>query len=531
MQVQLRPGNKTKRRTASGRDELRVDVLNLQDDLSIPLAVTTVLPTSEEEMRIKADPPKANSPPGNSSMEESPHAQRWLILVILLAGGFLLPLDFSIVNVALPAIQESLLASPAELQLIIALYAVFYSVLLVTGGRIGDLLGRKETFITGLAAFMAASAACGFAPNIHVLIGGRVVQGFAASLLMPQILATIRVIFPPEERARAIGLYGVMIGSGLVLGQLIGGFLINLEPFGYTWQSIFLVNLPVGAFDLLAAAALLPKIRKLRTVTLDLPGVLSLTSALVLLVYPLTVGREHGWPAWTLLCMASSMPMLGLFVWLERRLTDRGGTPLLELNLFRERAFSVGLILSFLMYANAAYFFSYAVYLQDGLKWSALHTGLATLPFSLDFLIGSLIVPLLIRRLGLGAPRMGYSLLIVGEAVMVAILVLGGRPALPLFAAMALAGLGAGIVFPSIIRLVLQDVAPEHAGMASGALTTAIQVGPAFAVPIIGGVFFTVLGSDTSAVSYTHAFATVLICTCAVYATSLGLTGFLKRAA
>jgi MFS family permease len=458
------------------------------------------------------------------------HPRRWLILMVLLTGGFLLPLDFSIVNVALPAIQKSLGASAAQLQLVIALYAVFYSVLLVTGGRIGDLFGRRQSFMTGLAGFMAASAACGFAPNIAVLLLGRVVQGIAASLLMPQILATIRVIFLPEERARAIGLYGVMIGSGLVLGQLVGGVLINLTPFGYTWQAIFLVNLPVGAVTLCVAAWALPKLERSPGVRLDLPGVVTLTTALVLLIYPLTVGREQGWPLWTVLCMAASVPILLLFVFLEIRLSARGGTPLLEIALFKDRAFSVGMTLSLIMYANAAYFFSYAVYLQDGLHWNALHTGLASVPFSLSFLIGSLAAPRLIDALGHGAPRLGYTALIVGEALMISVLLRGGEAGPALYFPMALAGLGAGTVFPSVIRLVLQDVAPEYAGMTSGALTTAIQLGPAFAVPIIGAVFFRVLAGRSDVNSYQHAFAAVLTCTGSVYLVSLLMTTLLRRA-
>ncbi len=456
------------------------------------------------------------------------HHKRWLILIVLLTGGFLMPLDFSIVNVALPAIQKSLGATAAQLQLVIALYAVFYSVLLVTGGRIGDLLGRRQTFIMGLAAFMAASAGCGFAPNITILLVGRVVQGIAASLLMPQILATIRLIFPAEERARAIGLYGVMIGSGLVLGQLVGGVLINLEPFGYTWQAIFLVNLPVGAVTLGMAMWVLPHLERAPGIKLDLTGVLVLTAALVLLVYPLTVGREQGWPLSTLACMAAALPMLVLFVILEIRLSRHAGTPLLEMRLFKDRAFSVGMTLSLIMYANAAYFFSYAVYLQDGLHWNALQTGLASVPFSLSFLIGSLAAPRLIDAVGHGAPRLGYAALIVGEATMIGVLLRGGEAGPALYFPMALAGLGAGTVFPSVIRLVLQDIAPQYAGMASGALTTAIQLGPAFAVPIIGGVFFRQLAGRSDAVSYEHAFAVVLICTASVYLVSLLLTTLLR---
>jgi hypothetical protein len=187
--------------------------------------------------------------------------------------------------------------------------------------------------------------------------------------------------------------------------------------------------------------------------------------------------------------------------------------------------------LSLIMYANAAYFFSYAVYLQDGLHWNALQTGLASVPFSLSFLIGSLAAPSLIEAFGHGAPRLGYAALIVGEAVMIKVLLRGDGAGAALYFPMALAGLGAGTVFPSIIRLVLQDVAPEYAGMTSGALTTAIQLGPAFAVPIIGGVFFRVLAGRSDAESYTHAFAGVLTCTGAVYVTSLLLTALLRAPA
>ena len=227
--------------------------------------------------------------------------------------------------------------------------------------------------------------------------------------------------------------------------------------------------------------------------------------------------------------MAASLPMLLLFVVLERNLSRRGGTPLLEIALFKDRAFSVGMTLSLIMYANAAYFFSYAIYLQDGLHWNVLHTGLASVPFSLSFLIGSLAAPRLIDAMGHGAPRLGYTALIVGEAVMISVLLRGGGAGVALYFPMALAGLGAGTVFPSIIRLVLQDVAPEHAGMTSGALTTAIQLGPAFAVPIIGSVFFRVLAGRNDAESYAHAFAAVLTCTGSVYVVSLLLTTLLRR--
>jgi EmrB/QacA subfamily drug resistance transporter len=460
---------------------------------------------------------------------ESSHARRWLALPVLLAGSFLLVVDFSIVNVAMPSIRESLGASDGELQLIIAFYAAAYAVLLITGGRLGDLFGRKTMFIGGMAGFMAASAACGLAPSIHVLIAGRLLQGVAAAAMSPQVLASVRVLFPEAaERNRALGYYGATLGLGLILGQLFGGLLIGLHPFGLTWQTIFLINLPVGAADLALAAWLLPASERTRGVRFDVPGVVVLSIGLLLLVYPLVAGREAGWPAWTLICLALSVPTLALFGFIEHRVALRGGNPLLDVRLFHDRAFSIGLPLSFMVYSSSSFFFCYAVYLQNGLGWSVMAAGLGVAPYGLGFLFGSLAVPRLVARFGHGAPVLGYSLGIIGQGTLVAILMTGGGPGPGLLVATACAGLGLGIVLPSLIRIVLQDIPPQHAGMASGVLNTVIQVGPAVAVPLIGGVFFTVLGDATSVQAYSHAFAAVLACVIGTFVLSIGLVKFLR---
>jgi EmrB/QacA subfamily drug resistance transporter len=454
--------------------------------------------------------------------------RRWLILPVILLGAFLLPLDFSIVNVALPSIRSGLGASGGELQLVIAFYAVSYAVFLITGGRLGDLFGRKAMFIGGMAGFMATSAICGLAPSIDLLIVGRLAQGAAAAMMAPQVLAMIRVIFPPAERNRAIGYYGATVGVALVIGQLCGGLLIGWHPFGFTWQSIFLVNLPVGAIDLVAASLLLPPGERSRGARLDIPGVAILSAGLVMLVYPLVEGRETGWPAWTLWSMALSVPVLSLFVWVEHAQVRRGGSPLLDIRLFRDRAFSVGLALAFLVYSSSSYFFSYAVYLQNGLGWDVMAAGLGILPYGLGFLFGSLSVPGLVARFGHGAPRLGYVLGIVGQGSVIAVLLTGGGPGAAMYAAMACAGLGLGVVFPSLIRIVLQDIPPQYAGMAAGALTTTIQIGPAIAVPVIGGVFFSVLGPTPDVAIYGHAFAAVLACIIGTFVVSLVLLRLLR---
>jgi EmrB/QacA subfamily drug resistance transporter len=458
---------------------------------------------------------------------EDCHPRRWLVLPVLLLGAFLLPVDFSIVNVALPSIRASLGASSGELQLMIAFYAVAYAVFLITGGRLGDLVGRKAMFIGGMAGFMAASAACGFAPSIVVLIAGRLVQGLAAAMMSPQVLATIRVIFPAQERSRALGFYGATIGLALVVGQLIGGVLIGLHPFGYTWQAIFLVNLPVGALDLVLAAWLLPRSTP-EAVRLDIGGVVVLSTGLLLLVYPLVAGREAGWPAWTLICLALSAPVLALFVLIEYLQSVRGGSPLLDIRLFRDRAFSVGLALSLMVYSSSAFFFSFAVYLQSGLGWDVLQAGLGIMPTGFGFFFGSLAVPVLVARLGHRAPALGYVGGIIGQGSVIAVLLNGGGPGPAMFAAQFLAGLGLGVVFPSLIRIVLGDIPPRHAGMASGALNTTIQLGPSIAVPVIGGVFYSVLGTATDVRSYSVAFAWVLACIVGTFVLSLALLRLLR---
>ena len=284
----------------------------------------------------------------------------------------------------------------------------------------------------------------------------------------------------------------------------------------------------MGGIDLILAAWLLPSAPRLAQVRFDGLGVAVLSVGLLLIVYPLVAGREAGWPAWTVACLLLSPVVLAAFVVVERRVAAQGGVPLLDIRLFRDRAFSIGLALSFLVYASSAFFFSYAVYLQNGLGWSVLSAGLAIVPYGLGFLFGSLAVPVLVARIGHGAPMLGYAGGIVSLGAMIVILLQGGGPGLPMSIALAVAGLSLGIVFPSLIRIVLQDIAPEHAGMASGALNTVIQVGPAVAVPLIGGVFFTLLGPGDSIAAYRFAFAAVLACVIATFVASLGLTMLLR---
>src|SRR5438105_5855735 len=256
---------------------------------------------------------------------------RWLMLIVLLAGQFMALLDVTVVNVAMPTIGRSLHASGAELQLVIAGYTVSYAMMLITGARMGDLYGRRRMFLAGVAIFTLASLICGIAPGIGVLIAARFVQGAGAAAMMPQIMSVIQVRFDGAARARALSAYTAVLSSGFVAGQVIGGVLVTANLFGESWRPVFLVNVPIG----LAVLALVPRAvpadsragRSGRR--LDLAGLAIAVPAVFLVVLPLMLGHQEGWPGWVFGCIAAGLVLAVAFVLLERRIADRGGDPLL----------------------------------------------------------------------------------------------------------------------------------------------------------------------------------------------------------
>src|SRR5579884_4106168 len=267
--------------------------------------------------------------------------RRWLTLAVVVTAAFLGTLDFFILNVALPSIGDDLHASPSHFQLVIAGYGLAYAVCLITGGRLGDILGRKRVFMAGVAGFTVASALCGCAPSADALVLARMLQGVAAALMFPQVLSIIQVTFPAEQRGTAFGVYGVVQGAASFSGIVLGGLLVQADVFGLGWRPIFLVNLPLGVLTLLGGWLLIPESRSPTARRLDLGGVALASVALFLLVFPLVEGREAGWPWWAFACLAAAGPALLVFVAFERRVLRRGGSPLVELTLFRDRSFAV----------------------------------------------------------------------------------------------------------------------------------------------------------------------------------------------
>lgn len=427
-----------------------------------------------------------------------PDPRRWIALAIVLSAGFMVLLDTSIVNVAIPSIRSNLGASFAQIQWVLAGYTLAYALLLITGGRLGDLYGRKRLFLIGMAGFTLASALCGLAPNAVVLVGSRVIQGVMAALMFPQALSVIQVSFQPRERGAALGIFGAVVGLATIMGPLAGGLIIGSDTTGGAWRFVFLVNLPIGLISLAAAAWLMGESRAPQANRLDLAGVAIASLGLFMLVFPLVEGRDANWAPWTYVSMAASGVVLAAFVLYELSVSRGGRSPLVQLRLFRNRAFSVGSVIAVVFFAGIpAFAFTFSLMLQAGLGFTALHAGLTFVPFSIGTALGSALSVRLAPRLGKGILLLGSALLTAGMLVNITVLHAagGGVTSLQLTPALLVSGLGLGCVIAPLTNIILAGVRLGDAGSASGMLTTVMQVGGAFGVALMGVIFFNLLGT------------------------------------
>ena len=426
-----------------------------------------------------------------------PGSRRWLMLPVVLLAMFMAGFDIWVVNVAAPSLQRDLHVSDAALQLIVGGYAFMYASGMVTGGRLGDLVGYRRMFMTGVAGFAVASLLCGLAQSPAELVGARLLQGLAGAAMVPQVLALITATFPAPERSRALAWFGVTMGLAFVSGQILGGLLLQADVLGLGWRAIFLVNVPVGAAALIAAALVVPQARGHRRPRLDPAGAAGVSASVALALVPLTLGHDEGWPAWTRACLAACVPVFALTLAWERRLTRRGGEPLLDLPLFGDRAFSAGTAVNFaLVFFFGSFMFVLTLLLQAGLGQSPLRAGLQAGPLALAFTTMSVLGPRLAARLGPWSITLGAGLDVLGTIVLVLTgLRYGGHlTGWALAPATAVIGLGQGMALPSLIGAALASVPPERAGAAAGILTTAQQFGAASGVAIVGAVFYTRLG-------------------------------------
>ncbi|MET9492535.1 MFS transporter [Nocardia sp. NPDC006630] len=427
--------------------------------------------------------------------------RRWIAFAVVLAAGFMDLLDVTIVNVAVPSIQKDLGAEYAQIEWIIAAYVLAFAAVLITGGRLGDIYGRKRMFLLGMTGFTLASAAGGLASDPTMLITSRFVQGAMAGLMVPQILAIIRVTFPKEERTKAIAIYSGVGGSASAVGLALGGLLVQWNVLDLGWRPIFLVNIPIGILALAAAAVVMRDSRSPQPPRLDIIGMVLAVSAVVLLVYPLTEGRRLDWPTWTFVLIGASAVTFTAFVLYERWRSRTVGSPLIDLELFRSRAFTVGLASWLLFWIGfGGFFLIWTLFMQAGLGWSPMRAGLTSVFFAVGAGIGAG------TSVSLLAPRFGRWVLMGGGLVTAAGFGLYGWMAahygsdfaswqmvLPLI----ITGTGFGIVVAPTIDMLLGQIPDGEAGAASGLLNTGQQLGMALGVALVGIVFFTQLDHDS----------------------------------
>ncbi|MEU6142668.1 MFS transporter [Streptomyces sp. NPDC047081] len=417
------------------------------------------------------------------------------LFTVLLAAA--LPLiDFFIVNVALPTIGGDLNASESVLELVVAGYGLAYAVLLVLGGRLGDLFGRRRFFLGGMAAFGLTSLACGLAPSAWTLVAARVLQGASAAAMLPQVLATIQSATAGQRRAKAMGLYGATAGLSMVAGQILGGVLVAADIAGTGWRAVFLVNVPVVVVGLVLAARGVPETRSQHPEPVDGPGTVLLTAALLALLAPLTEGRTAGWPLWTWLSLVAFPFLAAAFYLVERREDRRGRTPLVPPSLFALTSLRRGLVMILPFSVGfSGFMFVIAVALQRGAGLGPVPAGMALAPMAVVFFFVSLAGPRLVARYGTRIVTAGALLQAAGVGLM-ALAAWRAWPDLGLLELLpgaALAGAGQALQLPIIFRVVLSEVEPARAGVGSGVMMTTQQSALALGVAALGTLFLSLV--------------------------------------
>jgi MFS family permease len=402
-----------------------------------------------------------------TAIADRPRTMPWRLLTLLLAGQLLASMDASILTVAMPQLKAELGASPTMLQAIFAAYTFTFGVLVVTGARLGDDRGHGNMFLAGLAGFTASSLLCGLAPSATTLLVGRLIQGACGALMTPQTLQVIQRRFDGDARAKAVALYSLILSAGVLIGQLVGGVIVTTAG----WRWALLVNVPAGAALLIATRRALEQEPPGRGKPLDAPGVVILTGAMALLLVPLLLGREQGWPSWVWPSLVAGAAGVALFATLERHRE----APLLDLTILPQVA--RGLItVAGVMGAYGALLFSLSLHLQDELGYTPLQAGLAFAPYAAGFAVVSLIKP---RSSPLGPLALGAGALLVAT--------LEWSPLSELLLVIAGAGHAAG--FSPVLAATVAKVEAEHAPEASALLTTGALLAQVLAVATLGSLY------------------------------------------
>jgi MFS family permease len=455
-------------------------------------------------------------------------SRRWWVLAIVVAAQFMFGVDAFIVNVAIPTIAVELNASAAQIESVIAIYLIAYATLVVTGGRLGDIHGTKNIFIAGVLGFTVTSLWCGLAQSGPELILARLAQGATAALMVPQVLATLHLLFSDASRARAFAIYGVVLGLAGAAGFALGGLLVTLDLAGVGWRTVFFVNVPFGLLIAAAALRIMPSAPQRSGTRLDISGAIVLFAGLLCLIGPLLFGHDVNWAPWLWLVMAAGVAILAAFLRLERAVAKRGGMPLIDLALLSDNAFMRGLGAAFFFFfANLSFYLVMTMFMQKALKIPPLQAGLVFLPLALTFVIAS-------RHSGVRAKHRGTLVLIegcmlqlLGLAVLIAAVACVESPSATLLAlVLTVFGYGQGLVMAPLSSAVLSSVKPASAGSASGMYGTTAQIANAAGVAAIGAVFF--------AIEAAHSARPALFISCTLFAlaivTAVSFLSWMRRA-
>jgi EmrB/QacA subfamily drug resistance transporter len=423
----------------------------------------------------------------------------WLVLVVICTAVFMLLLDTTIVNNAQVKIREGLNANLTEIQWVLDSYILTYAVLLLSLGRLGDIFGRKRLFMLGMLIFTVASGLCGISSwlgdqagvsGVNMLIAARVLQGIGGAMMMPQSLSLITVVFPPEKRGTAMGIWGSIVGLGAVAGPLIGGYLVT----HYAWEWVFLINLPVGIGALIAASRIIPESKDpLATMRLDWTGLVLSGVGIFGFVYGIIEGNIKGWDNPRIYgSIAAGLILIAVFVWWEHRVPD----PMMKVELFRNRNFCIGNFVALAVaFGMLGIFFPMTIYLQGVLGYSAIKAGLAMSPMSITILLVAPISGKLSDRIGTRWILFGGLLLqVIGILYIVRESTLDATP-WSLMPALVLTGFGMACTFAPMTTAVMRDVPPRIAGSASGILNTMRNIGQVLGIAVLGSLLQHQVGS------------------------------------
>jgi EmrB/QacA subfamily drug resistance transporter len=433
----------------------------------------------------------------NQTGAEDVYPRRWVGLAAILAATLMNLLDSTVSNIAAPSIRADLGGTSSTLQWIAAGYTLALAVGLLVGGRLGDMFGRKPMFMVGVTGFVVASFACAVAWSPEALIGARAIQGAFGAVMIPQCFGLIRDMFG-SDMGKAFAALGPAIGLATIVGPVVGGLLIEWNAFDLGWRMIFAINLPLGVVAAYVGARVLPSVAPTaRGSRLDGVGAAIAGLGMFLLVYPTVVGREHGWPTWTLVALAASVPVFAAFVRHQPRRTAGGRPALVELSVLKKRSYVAGVAFVVFFFGSCVGLgLSVGMFLQLGLHHDALHASLLQVTWPVGAFVGTAIGASLMNKLGRTILHIGLAIMSAGLVALYVVFTVVGADvtfwtlAGPLFAY----GAGMGMIFIPLYDIIVADLADHEVGSASGILESFQQLGASLGVAVLGTVFFSISG-------------------------------------